>query len=313
MPAQSTGMKVDGVRRGPTTVDRWVCAVGFAHFGAAIGTKRCLIRYIGAMRIVSWNVNGVRAVSRKGLFVPFVDALNPDVICLQETKAEKSQAVLELTDFEEHWYSADKKGYSGTAIFTKPRPISVVAGLPEKIIDSYHVHGDLFGNPNQEGRVLTAEYDAFYLVTVYTPNAKEDLSRLDLRYTQWDPAFLSYVKSLERTKPVVFCGDLNVAHTADDLANPKTNMGKKGFTDEERRGFQNFIDAGFVDSFRMFHEGNGFYTWWSHFANARARNVGWRIDYFLVSGVLADKVRAADIHPEIMGSDHCPISLVIEL
>lgn len=265
------------------------------------------------MRLVSWNVNGVRAVARKGLFAPFVSSLDPDIICLQETKALQLQAELDLPDYEEHWYSAEKKGYSGTAIFTKPKPVGVVAGLPDDIVDSYHVHGDLFGDPNKEGRILTAEYDRFFLVTVYTPNAKEDLSRLQLRYAQWDPAFLSYMKSLEKNKPVIFCGDLNVAHTPDDLANPKSNTGKKGFTDEERLGFQNFVDAGFVDTFRLFNEGNGFYSWWSNFANARARNVGWRIDYFLVSQALVPHVSGAEIHPDIMGSDHCPVSITLDI
>jgi len=265
------------------------------------------------MRLVSWNVNGVRAIARKDLFAPFVAELNPDVICLQETKAQQSQSEIELPGFEEHWNSAEKKGYSGTALFSRPAPLKVTAGLPDDIISSFHVHGDLFGNPNDEGRVLTAEYDEFFLVTVYTPNAKDDLGRLELRHTQWDPAFLAYLTALEKKKPVAFCGDLNVAHTADDLANPKTNVGKKGFTDEERLGFQNYLDAGFVDTFRLFHQGNGFYTWWSHFANARARNMGWRIDYFLVSESLAPRVVAADIHPDLMGSDHCPISLDLDL
>lgn len=265
------------------------------------------------MRLVSWNINGVRAVAKKGLFAPFVSQLRPDVICLQEIKAQQSQAELELPGYGEHWNPAEKKGYSGTAIFTKPAPLHVTAGLPDDVISHYQVHGDIFGDPNAEGRVLTAEYDEFFLVTVYTPNAKDDLGRLDLRHEHWDPAFLAYLKGLEEAKPVVFCGDFNVAHTADDLANPKSNAGKKGFTDEERRGFQNYVDAGFVDTFRMFHQGNGFYTWWSHFANARARNVGWRIDYFLVSEALVPRVSGADIHPDIMGSDHCPISLTLDI
>jgi exodeoxyribonuclease-3 len=265
------------------------------------------------MRLVSWNVNGVRAIARKGLFSPFVAELDPDVICLQETKAQQSQSEIELPGYEEHWNSAVKKGYSGTALFSRPSPLKVTAGLPDDIISAFDVHGDLFGNPNDEGRVLTAEYDSIFVVTVYTPNAKDDLGRLELRHTQWDPAFLAYLTALEKEKPVVFCGDLNVAHTADDLANPKTNVGKKGFTEEERLGFQHYLDAGFVDTFRLFHQGNGFYTWWSHFANARARNMGWRIDYFLVSQSLASQVRAADIHPDLMGSDHCPISLNLDV
>jgi exodeoxyribonuclease-3 len=265
------------------------------------------------MDLVSWNVNGIRAVTRKGLFTPFLSELDPDVICLQETKATQSQSELELSGYEEHWNSAVKKGYSGTAIFSRPAPLRVTAGLPDDIIAKFRVHGDLFGNPNDEGRVLTAEYDGFFLVTVYTPNTKDDLGRLELRHSQWDPAFLAYVQALEQKKPVVFCGDLNVAHTSADLANPKSNAGKKGFTDQERQGFQNYLDAGFVDTFRMFHEGNGFYTWWSNFANARVRNVGWRIDYFVVSRSLASLVLASDIHPDIMGSDHCPVSLTLDI
>jgi exodeoxyribonuclease-3 len=264
------------------------------------------------MRLVSWNVNGIRAVSRKGLFDPFVSALEPDVVCLQETKAQQADSVHILPDYTEYWNSAEKKGYAGTAIFTKPRPLQVTNGLPAQLIAEYKVVGDAFGDPNVEGRVITAEFDEFFLVTVYTPNTKDDLGRLALRSQQWDPAFLAHTKALERKKPVVFCGDLNVAHTPDDLANPKSNAGKKGFTDEERAGFQNFLDAGFVDTFRMFHEGNGHYSWWSHFANARDRNMGWRIDYFLVSESLRDKVVAADIHADIMGSDHCPISLTLD-
>jgi exodeoxyribonuclease-3 len=265
------------------------------------------------MRLVSWNVNGIRAVSRKGLFDPFVSALAPDVMCLQETKADQTQATHELPGFTEYWNSAEKKGYSGTAIFTKPAPLKVTNGLPAKLIAKYQVIGDAYGDPTVEGRVITAEFDQFFLVTVYTPNVKVDLGRLAMRHQQWDPVFLAYIQSLEKKKPVVFCGDLNVAHTADDLANPKANEGKKGFTQEEREGFQHFLDAGFVDTFRIFHQGNGQYSWWSNFAKARERNVGWRIDYFLVSERLKDKVIAADIHADIMGSDHCPVSITLDI
>ena len=263
------------------------------------------------MRLISWNVNGIRAVSKKGLFNPCIEELDPDVICLQETKAEQSQSDVELAGFEEHWYSAEKKGYSGTAIFSKSPPISVTPGLPIASTQRFSMARDEFGDPNNEGRVLSAEFPDFYVVTVYTPNAKGGLERLSLRHTQWDPAFLHHLKQLETTKPVIFCGDLNVAHTPDDLANPKSNVGTAGYTSQEREGFQNFIDAGFVDTFRLFHEGNGYYTWWSNFSNARARNVGWRIDYFLVSQSLVPRVAAADIHPAVMGSDHCPISLTL--
>ena len=265
------------------------------------------------MRIFSWNVNGIRAVVKKGMLQQFVAENDPDILCLQETKAERGQAEIDLPVYTEYWNSAEKKGYSGTAIFTKPLPRTVVNGLPDDIREKYDMAGDGYGDPNTEGRITAAEYDQFWLVTVYTPNAKDDLSRLDLRHKHWDPAFLAYVKQLEKSKPVVFCGDLNVAHTELDLANPKPNVGKKGFTNEEREGFQHFLDAGFVDTLRLFKEGNGYYTWWSHFANARARNVGWRIDYFLVSESLKDKVKAADIHPQVMGSDHCPVSITLDI
>ncbi len=265
------------------------------------------------MKLYSWNVNGIRAVLRKDALAPFITAEHPDILCLQETKAKPGQAVVDLPDYKEFWYSADKPGYSGTAIFSKPQPLRVVNGLPKDIIDEFGVTGDTFGNPNLEGRVMAAEYDQFWLVTVYTPNAKDDLGRLQLRHKHWDPAFLAYCKQLEKSKPVVFCGDLNVAHTELDLANPKPNVGKKGFTNEERQGFQNFLDAGFVDTLRLFKQGNGYYTWWSHFANARARNVGWRIDYFLVSGSLKDKIKNADIHPSTLGSDHCPVSITLDV
>jgi exodeoxyribonuclease-3 len=263
------------------------------------------------MKIYSWNVNGIRAVINKGAFSSFIEQEQPDILGLQETKAKQGQAVINLPVFEEYWNSADKPGYSGTAIFTKIKPLSIRNGFPEDIITDYHVTGDLYGDPNKEGRVVTAEYKDFFFVTVYTPNAKDDLSRVPLRHKHWDPAFLAYVKQLEQTKPVVFCGDLNVAHTELDLANPGPNRGKKGFTDEERAGFQAFIDAGFVDTLRLFSEGNGYYTWWSFWANARARNLGWRIDYVLVSESLKDKVTEAKIHPKIMGSDHCPVSITL--
>lgn len=264
------------------------------------------------MKIFSWNVNGIRAVLRKDTLGPFIKKYQPDVLCLQETKAQQGQAVVDLPGYTEYWHSAERAGYSGTAIFTKVEPLSIINALPQAIMDKYDMT-DTYGDPNKEGRVLAAEFDKFYVVTVYTPNAKDDLSRLPLRHKHWDPAFLEYCKQLEKTKPVIFCGDLNVAHTPDDLANPGPNRGKKGFTDEERAGFQKFLEAGFVDTFRLFKQGKGHYTWWSHFANSRARNVGWRIDYFLVSDSLKKHVQAADIHAEIMGSDHCPISLTLDL
>jgi len=259
------------------------------------------------MKIISWNVNGIRAVERKGLFAPFIKKYQPDILCLQETKAEQAQSPIDMPDYEEFWNSASRKGYSGTAIFTKEKPLSVANNIPKK----FKLKGDKYGDPNIEGRVITAEFKNFYVVSVYTPNAKDDLSRIPLRYKQWDPAFLAYIKELEKNKPVIFCGDLNVAHTPDDLARPKENVGNKGFTNEEREGIQNIIDAGFIDTFRMFTQGNGHYTWWSHFANARERNIGWRIDYIFVSAKLKNKIKSAKILPEVMGSDHCPVSVEI--
>ena len=264
------------------------------------------------MKIFSWNVNGIRAVIKKGVFQPFLEMFRPDIVCLQETKAERGQFEIDLPDYREYWNSAVKKGYSGTAIFSKQEPLSVVNGFPLEFAKRFSFADELQRDSAEEGRVMTAEFQKFYVVTVYTPNAKDDLSRLPLRSKHWDPAFLAYCKQLEKTKPVIFCGDLNVAHTELDLANPKPNRGKKGFTDEERRGFQNFVDAGFVDTFRLFTQGNGHYSWWSHFANSRARNVGWRIDYVLVSRQLRDAVKQAEIHPSVMGSDHCPVSITLD-
>ncbi len=248
---------------------------------------------------------------KKGFFAPFIKKYKPDVLCLQETKAQQHQSEVDLPDYEEYWNSATKPGYSGTAIFSKTKPLSVILGLPEKIAKKYGLNDDKYGDPNTEGRVTTAEYEDFYVVSVYTPNAKDDLSRIPLRHKKWDPAFLEYVKELEKKKPVIFSGDLNVAHEPDDLARPKENVGKKGFTQQEREGIDKIISAGFVDTFRIFTKGNGHYTWWSHFANARARNIGWRIDYIFVSQKLAKKVKSAKILPEVLGSDHCPVLIEI--
>lgn len=264
------------------------------------------------MKIVSWNVNGIRAVHKKGLFAAFVDKLKPDIICLQETKAEQHQSEVDLPEYEEYWNSAKKKGYSGTAIFTKEKPLSITLDFPEDILKKYKLE-DKYGDPNAEGRIIAAEFSVFHLITVYTPNAKDDLSRIPLRHKGWDKAFLEYAQKLDKKKPVIFCGDLNVAHTPDDLARPKENEGKKGFTKEEREGLQNFIDAGFVDTFRMFTKGNGHYTWWSNFGGARDRNVGWRIDYFFASKKLKEKIKNARIYPNIFGSDHCPIEIEVNL
>jgi exodeoxyribonuclease-3 len=265
------------------------------------------------LKIYSWNVNGIRAVTRKEAFLPFVKKEDPDIICLQETKAQEAQTDIVLPDYSAYWNSADKKGYSGTAIISKPKPLNVTNGFPDDFAKKYNFIDTETRDAAREGRVITAEYEQFFLVTVYTPNGKDDLSRIPLREKHWDPAFLAYVVQLEKKKPVVFCGDLNVAHTPDDLARPKDNEGKKGYTKEERAGFQNFIDAGFVDSLRIFKQGSGYYTWWTHWAHARERNVGWRIDYVLVSAGLKDKVKDAEIHPDIMGSDHCPVSITLDI
>lgn len=265
------------------------------------------------IKVYSWNVNGIRAVTKKGMFQPFLEREKPDILMLQEIKAKPEQIDLELDGYDAFWYSAEKPGYSGTAMLSKIKPTQVINGFPQDIIKKYNVTGDTYGNPNDEGRVIAAEFDKFWVVGVYTPNAKDDLSRITLRHKHWDPAFLAYVKQLEQTKPVIFTGDLNVAHKPDDLQNDKSNIGKKGFTNEERAGFQAFVDAGFIDTFRMFKQGKGYYTWWSHFAKARERNVGWRIDYFLVSSSLKEKVASAEIHPDIMGSDHCPVSVTLDI
>jgi len=250
------------------------------------------------VKLISWNVNGLRAVLRKN-FLDYLAEEEPDILCLQEVKAGPNDVEqLWPMTYTTYWNMAQKKGYAGTAIFTKTRPLNISCGIRMAKHDC-------------EGRVLTAEYPDFYLVNVYVPNSKRDLSRLAYRQ-EWDRVFLRYLKKLEKTKPVIFCGDLNVAHTELDLANPKPNRGKKGFTDEERRGFQNLVDAGFVDTFRLFTQGNGHYSWWSHFANSRARNIGWRIDYVLVSRHLRDAVKGAEIHPTVMGSDHCPVSITLD-
>lgn len=264
------------------------------------------------MKIYSWNVNGIRAVIRKGDFGLFVASHQPDILCLQETKAEQGQAEIDLPDYEEYWNSAEKAGYSGTAIFTRPKPIAVMNDMAADISDQYGLHDDSYGNPLKEGRIITAEYQHFFVVSTYVPNAKRDLTRLDLRFNRWDPALLAHMQELEKRKAVIVCGDMNVAHTEDDLANPKTNVGEHGFTDEEREGFQNFVNAGFIDTFRLFNEGPGQWSWWSYMSKARERNVGWRIDYFLASGNLRDAITGAWIHDDIMGSDHCPVSLELD-
>ena len=260
-------------------------------------------------------MNGLRAVINKGEFAKFIDTYQPDILCIQETKMQLGQAKVDLPEYREFWNSAERAGYAGTAIFVRNelKPLNASYNFSEKIVDRYDIASDQFGDPNAEGRVLTLEFDKFFLTTVYTPNSKRELTRLDLRGKHWDPAFLEYVSELRTQKPVIFCGDLNVAHQEIDLANPKQNVGKHGFTDEERVGFQKYLDAGFIDSFRAIHgDILNQYTWWTHWANARARNVGWRIDYFLVDEKLRGKLKNATIYPEQMGSDHCPISIEVE-
>lgn len=263
------------------------------------------------MKLYSWNVNGIRAVINKGAFQKFMAEHQPDILCLQETKAQQGQAEIDLEGYEEYWNSAEKKGYSGTAIFTKVKPLSVLNGFADAIAEKYHLTDD-YGDPTKEGRVISAEFDEFWVVTVYTPNSKRKLERLGLRHDQWDRAFLEHVKELEKTKPVLFCGDLNVAHKEIDLARPKDNVRNAGFTVEEREGMDNIIAAGFVDTFRaVYPDKTDAYTWWTAWANARANNVGWRIDYWLASKGIADKVINPQIHADVMGSDHCPVSIEV--
>lgn len=249
------------------------------------------------MKLVSWNVNGLRAALKKG-FVESMRELNPDIIGIQETKMQPGQAEVDLPEYEEYFNSAIRKGYSGTAVFSKHKPINVTHN---------------FGEYDDEGRTIVCEFEEFYFVTVYTPNSKSELERLDYRM-DWEDAFKEYMLELDKKKPVIICGDLNVAHNEIDLKNPKTNRRNAGFTDEERGKFGKLLDAGFTDTFRhLYPDKEGIYSWWSYRFNARKNNAGWRIDYFLVSNRIADKIKEAKIHTDIMGSDHCPVSLEIEI
>jgi len=262
------------------------------------------------LSLYSWNVNGIRAVIRKGAFDAFLKQYDPDILCLQETKANHDQVDIDFPQYEELWNSAERKGYSGTAIFTKQKPINVIHGFVPAVMKKFNFTDDQGRAGDSEGRVITAEFEKNFVTNVYTPNAKPDLSRLNFRYKTWDPAFLLHVKTLEKKKPVIFCGDLNVAHEEIDLARPEENVGDHGFTDEEREGFSNFLKAGFIDTFRhAYPKKEGSYSWWSNWGNARERNVGWRIDYILVSDVLKKRIKKTDIHPMVFGSDHCPISI----
>lgn len=267
--------------------------------------------YNKCMTLYSWNVNGIRAVWNKGLFQEFIAQHQPDILCLQETKAQPDQSPVDLPDYKEYWHSAQKKGYSGTAIFTKVEPTEVRMGF-SKAIHAKYTFPDAFGDPSCEGRVLSAKINGTWVVTVYTPNSKDKLERLQLRHTVWDPAFLEHIQELEQDAPVLVCGDFNVAHQEIDLARPKENIGKHGFTHEERQGFDAFMAAGFIDTFRMLHPTQTeAYTWWTAWGGARQRNIGWRIDYWLASSTLAGSITAAAVHPQVMGSDHCPVSITI--
>ncbi len=268
-----------------------------------------------SITLISWNVNGIRAVIKKGDFQKFIQKYNPDILCLQETKAEQGQAVIDLPQYEEYWNSSSiKKGYSGTAIFTKIKPLSIQLDiLAEKSLEK-KLHDEQGRDAALEGRIVTLELSKYFVVTVYTPNSKDDLSRLGFRHKQWDPLFLEHVQLLEKKKPVIFCGDLNVAHEEIDLARPKENIGACGFTDEEREGLSNYIAAGFIDTFRLFHKNEkDHYTWWSMRSNARPRNIGWRIDYVMVSKILKTKIEDAFILPDVFGSDHCPVGIKIKI
>ena len=247
------------------------------------------------MKIISWNVNGIRAVQKYG-FLDFVKKVKPDVLCLQETRTPDANYHLDLSGYTEFWSHAQKKGYSGTAIFSKEKPLKFTEGMG-------------IAKHDQEGRITTAEYKDFYLVNVYVPNSKRDLARLPYRTQEWDVDFLKYLRKLEKKKPVVFCGDLNVAHKPIDLTNPKANEKNHGFTPEERAGFDNMVEAGFLDTFRLSCQDGGHYTWWSNFGNCRAKNVGWRIDYVCISSKLRTRLKDTFILKDVMGSDHCPVGI----
>ena len=247
------------------------------------------------MKLISWNVNGIRAALKKG-FIDFIEAERADIVCVQETKASPDDVeAVWPSRYEAHWNAAEKKGYSGTLILSRHKPLAVTRGIG-------------VAEHDREGRVLTAEYADFFLVNVYVPNSKRELTRLPYRQ-QWDRDFLAHLKHLEQTKPVIWCGDLNVAHTALDLANPKANVKNHGFTPEERAGFDASVSAGFVDSFREFEKAGGHYTWWSPMMGARARNIGWRLDYFRLSAALRPKLKSAFIRKDVLGSDHCPVGI----
>ena len=263
------------------------------------------------MKLYSWNVNGIRAVWKKGELQKFIAKHQPDILCIQETKATAEQSPLELPKYHKLWCSADKKGYSGTAVLSKTEALATRLNFDKDITKKYNFRDD-YGDTSREGRVLTTEWPDFYLVTVYTPNSKGDLSRLKHRQQVWDPAFREHCQKLASLKPVLMAGDFNVAHQEIDLARPKDNLGKHGFTAEERQGFDDLLDSGFVDTFRSLHpQATEAYSWWTAWGQARQNNVGWRIDYWLASEELMPRVRQAQIHPDVFGSDHCPVGLEI--
>ena len=251
------------------------------------------------MKLISWNVNGLRACVGKN-FMDFFHEIDADIFCIQESKLQEGQIELDLPGYHQYWNYAEKKGYSGTAIFTKQKPLSVSYGIGIEEHD-------------KEGRVITLEFEKFYMITVYTPNSQNELARLPYRM-EWEDAFLSYLKKLEENKPVVFCGDLNVAHKEIDLKNPKSNRKNAGFTDEEREKFSILLNNGFIDTFRYFYpDAEGIYSWWSYRFQARAKNAGWRIDYFVISECLKDNLKSAHIHTDILGSDHCPVECILDI
>ena len=250
------------------------------------------------MKLISWNVNGIRACLKKG-FLDFFKEANADIFCLQETKCQQGQVELEIEGYTSYWNSAEKKGYSGTAVFTKKKPLNVTYGIGKEEHD-------------KEGRIITLEFENFYLVTNYTPNAKRELERLDYRMI-WEDEIRKYLLNLNKTKPVIMCGDLNVAHEEIDLKNPKTNRGNAGFTDEEREKMTELLNAGFTDSFRYLYPEKQEYSWWSYMGHAREKNIGWRIDYFITSKDIKKNIKEATIYSEVLGSDHCPICLEINL
>ncbi len=264
------------------------------------------------MRIYSWNVNGIRSVLKKGDLEKFLAYENPDILCVQETKAKRDQVEVDFGDYVEYWNSAKRPGYAGTAIFVR-NGIKVLNEY--KDFEKYpelKIEKDVFGDPLNEGRILTLEFKKYFLVTVYVPNSKRSLERLELREKLWDPELKTYFEKLSKEKSVIICGDFNAAHTEIDLARPKDNMKNAGFTAEERKGIDSYLELGLIDTFRELHPTEERYTWWTQWGNCRANNVGWRIDYFFITKDLRDKLKSAEIHDSIFGSDHCPISIELE-